>query len=79
MSSEGKGESKTLKYFAAMTCEGCSGAITRILKKIDGVGKIKCDIEKKLVEVTGTMDEKYVTAKLLKWSKASSKEVRLLS
>ncbi len=30
------------------------------------------------VLITGTMDEKYLTSKLMKWSKASSKEVKLV-
>eukprot|EP00472_Partenskyella_glossopodia_P005244 CAMPEP_0197514892 /NCGR_PEP_ID=MMETSP1318-20131121/193_1 /TAXON_ID=552666 /ORGANISM="Partenskyella glossopodia, Strain RCC365" /LENGTH=76 /DNA_ID=CAMNT_0043063111 /DNA_START=101 /DNA_END=331 /DNA_ORIENTATION=+ len=71
-------ESKTttLKYYAGMSCGGCSGAITRILKKVDGVEDIKCDVEKKEVTVSGTMDEETVTTKLMKWSKASGKEVK---
>ncbi|GAB5357283.1 hypothetical protein AAMO2058_000361000 [Amorphochlora amoebiformis] len=67
-----------LKYHAAMTCSGCSNAITKILKKVEGVKDIKCDVEKKEVIVSGTMEEKVVTAKLMKWSKASSKEVKLV-
>eukprot|EP00468_Gymnochlora_sp_CCMP2014_P009023 CAMPEP_0167767310 /NCGR_PEP_ID=MMETSP0110_2-20121227/15969_1 /TAXON_ID=629695 /ORGANISM="Gymnochlora sp., Strain CCMP2014" /LENGTH=76 /DNA_ID=CAMNT_0007655715 /DNA_START=6 /DNA_END=236 /DNA_ORIENTATION=- len=73
-----EGKKKVLKYYAAMTCGGCSGAITKILKKIEGVEEIKTDVDKKSVVVSGTMDEKYVTAKLMKWSKASSKEVKLI-
>ena len=30
--------------YAEMTCGGCSGAITRLLSKLDGVTEVKCDI-----------------------------------
>eukprot|EP00466_Bigelowiella_natans_P010795 jgi/Bigna1/49129/estExt_Genewise1.C_400018 len=68
----------TIKYFAAMSCSGCSNAITKIAKKIEGVKEVICDLDKKSVVIKGTMDEKTVTTKLAKWSKASGKEVRLL-
>ena len=29
-----------------MTCEGCSGAIKRILGKVDSIKEIDCDIPK---------------------------------
>mmetsp|Transcript_27512 Transcript_27512/g.38405 ORF Transcript_27512/g.38405 Transcript_27512/m.38405 type:complete len:279 (+) Transcript_27512:544-1380(+) len=58
---------KTLKYYAGMTCGGCSGAVTRIVTSIEGVRDVKCDVEQKEVVVIGTMDEKTVTEKLTKW------------
>jgi copper chaperone CopZ len=36
-----------------MTCGGCSGAITRILNKVDGISDVKCDLETLQVFVTG--------------------------
>ena len=30
--------------YAEMACGGCSGAITRLLSKLDGVTEVKCDI-----------------------------------
>eukprot|EP00469_Lotharella_globosa_P010729 CAMPEP_0167787530 /NCGR_PEP_ID=MMETSP0111_2-20121227/9485_1 /TAXON_ID=91324 /ORGANISM="Lotharella globosa, Strain CCCM811" /LENGTH=89 /DNA_ID=CAMNT_0007679205 /DNA_START=18 /DNA_END=287 /DNA_ORIENTATION=+ len=68
----------TLKYYAGMTCGGCSSAITRIAKSIEGVRDIQCDVAKKEVVVVGTMDEKTVTEKFTKWGEKSSKEVKLL-
>mmetsp|Transcript_12374 Transcript_12374/g.17203 ORF Transcript_12374/g.17203 Transcript_12374/m.17203 type:complete len:92 (+) Transcript_12374:37-312(+) len=69
---------KTLKYYAGMTCGGCSGAVTRIVTSIEGVRDVKCDVAQKEVVVIGTMDEKTVTEKLTKWGEKSSKEVKLL-
>eukprot|EP00428_Durinskia_dybowskii_P073905 CAMPEP_0170404618 /NCGR_PEP_ID=MMETSP0117_2-20130122/26730_1 /TAXON_ID=400756 /ORGANISM="Durinskia baltica, Strain CSIRO CS-38" /LENGTH=133 /DNA_ID=CAMNT_0010661651 /DNA_START=109 /DNA_END=508 /DNA_ORIENTATION=- len=65
-------------FSVGMTCEGCSGAITRILSKIQGVSEVKCDIEKK--EVTVTYDEsetepKVMHEKMQKWAEASGKEL----
>ena len=36
-----------------MTCGGCSGAIERILGKVEGITAIQCDIEAQQVLVTG--------------------------
>ena len=30
-----------------MTCEGCSGAVERILGKVDGINSVSCNIEAK--------------------------------
>ena len=42
-----------------MTCAGCSGAVTRILNKIDGVENVECDltnedVAQRTVKVTHT-------------------------
>lgn len=59
-----------------MTCDGCKGAITRILNKIDGIDHFEVDVEAKNLRITGTL-ECAVAAheKLLKWGSASQKEV----
>jgi copper chaperone len=41
-----------VEFKVGMTCEGCSGAVTRILKKVEAVEDIECDIEAKKVLVT---------------------------
>ena len=38
-------------FYAEMSCGGCSGAITRLLKKLDGVIDVKCDLDKNTVVV----------------------------
>eukprot|EP00451_Oxyrrhis_marina_P003765 CAMPEP_0204276584 /NCGR_PEP_ID=MMETSP0468-20130131/28409_1 /ASSEMBLY_ACC=CAM_ASM_000383 /TAXON_ID=2969 /ORGANISM="Oxyrrhis marina" /LENGTH=80 /DNA_ID=CAMNT_0051253223 /DNA_START=42 /DNA_END=284 /DNA_ORIENTATION=+ len=72
-------------FNAGMTCDGCSGAITRILKKIPAVEDIKCDLEPEKVEdrtvtVTGAgLDADDMLAKLEKWAAAAGKTVSLKS
>jgi len=69
------------KFEVGMTCGGCQGAVTRILKKLDGVESVDANLETKLVTISyddskvspATMDEK-----LQKWSAASGKSVKLL-
>lgn len=36
-----------------MTCDGCKGAVTRILSKVDGVQSFTADVANKTVTVTG--------------------------
>lgn len=61
-----------------MTCEGCAGAVERILGKMEGVSKVDPKVEEKIVIVTaeGVTGEEMVE-KLSKWSEASGKYVRL--
>ena len=59
-----------------MTCDGCKGAITRIVTKIPGVTRLDADVPSKRVLVTGTVSREEVEEKLSKWSAASGKEVR---
>eukprot|EP00420_Gonyaulax_spinifera_P018303 CAMPEP_0197895754 /NCGR_PEP_ID=MMETSP1439-20131203/38084_1 /TAXON_ID=66791 /ORGANISM="Gonyaulax spinifera, Strain CCMP409" /LENGTH=76 /DNA_ID=CAMNT_0043516215 /DNA_START=51 /DNA_END=281 /DNA_ORIENTATION=+ len=64
-------------FTVGMTCEGCSGAVTRILTKLDGVEKVECDIEQKKVKVVHapSVDKKVMLDKLKKWGEAAQKEV----
>ena len=67
-----------VEYNVGMTCDGCSGAVTRILTKIEGVEKVDCDIPNKLVTVTGTnLDKDLMLEKLQKWGKSAQKDVSL--
>ncbi|CAD7963232.1 unnamed protein product [Amoebophrya sp. A25] len=71
--------SEVVEFKVGMTCEGCSGAVTRILTKIDGVSKVDCDIEKKEVLVTGSnLDASMMLEKLQKWGTAAEKSVELV-
>ena len=71
---------KVVQFKVGMTCNGCSGAVTRILNKIDGVEKIDANVETKEVKVTcdDSVDEQVMLTALLKWSEASNKSVELM-
>ena len=71
---------KEVKFEVAMTCGGCSGAITRILGKIDDVETVDANLETKIVTVTcgDTVDPDALHQALLTWSKSSGKEVKKL-
>ncbi|CUM68524.1 uncharacterized protein PRCAT00006250001 [Priceomyces carsonii] len=44
----------THKYHfdVSMSCSGCSGAVDRVLKRLDGVSDIDISLEKQTVDVT---------------------------
>jgi len=67
------------KFDVGMTCEGCSNAVTRVLKKLEGVANIECNIEAKSVVVTHepSVTPAFMLEKLQKWSVASGKPVAL--
>jgi copper chaperone len=72
---------KIVKFNVAMSCGGCSGAVTRILGKIAGVEKVDPNLETKIVTVTcddSVVDDTLLQA-LLTWGKASNKTVELLA
>ncbi|KAB0799374.1 hypothetical protein PPYR_07254 [Photinus pyralis] len=50
-------EGQTHEYTVEMTCEGCSGAVQRVLGKLEGKGVSKIDIDLKgqNVKVTSTL------------------------
>ncbi|KAI0344294.1 copper chaperone taha, partial [Trametopsis cervina] len=55
-----------------MTCSGCTGAVTRVLQKAEGVSSFDVSLDKQEVLVTGTIP--YDT--LLEKIKKTGKEVR---
>ena len=71
---------KEVTFNVGMTCGGCSGAVTRILGKIDGVEKVDANVETKKVVVScsETVEEQKLLDALLNWSKASGKSVELV-
>jgi copper chaperone len=71
---------KEVKFEVAMTCGGCSGAITRILGKIENVETVDANLETKIVTVTcgDAVEPDALHQALLTWSKSSGKEVKML-
>ena len=69
---------KKYEIYAAMSCDGCKGAITRILNKVEGITSFNCDVTNKTVTVQGTASKDSIMEKLNKWSSASGKEVRFV-
>ena len=60
-----------------MTCGGCSGAVSRILGKVEGISDVQCDVEKQQVLVTG-VDGLDVAEALAKWSASANKSVEFI-
>lgn len=71
---------KEVQFNVGMTCGGCSGAVTRILSKIEGVEKVDANVETKKVIVTCTeaVDEQTLLDALMNWSQSSGKSVELV-
>jgi copper chaperone len=71
---------KEVQFNVGMTCGGCSGAVTRILSKIEGVEKVDANVETKKVVVTcsETVEDQALLDALLNWAKAAGKAVELV-
>ena len=71
---------KVVEFKVGMTCGGCSGAVTRILKKIEGVQDIDANVETKEVKVTceDSVESQVMLDALKKWGEASKKSVELV-
>ncbi|CAG9462504.1 unnamed protein product [Pedinophyceae sp. YPF-701] len=55
-----------------MTCSGCSGAVTRVLNKMENVSSVDADLDTQLVTVKGTnLDPAEILAKVQKTGKAA--------
>ena len=63
-----------------MTCGGCSGAVTRILKKIEGVQEIDANLDTQEVKVQcgEEVDPNVLLAALQKWATASNKSLEMV-
>mmetsp|Transcript_51210 Transcript_51210/g.69725 ORF Transcript_51210/g.69725 Transcript_51210/m.69725 type:complete len:84 (+) Transcript_51210:38-289(+) len=71
-------EDYTTVFNVEMVCGGCSGAVQRILFKIDGVFLVNCDMEKQSVTVTHlTPNAELMLEKLQKWGENANKAVSL--
>lgn len=64
----------TYQFNVAMSCGGCSGAVTRVLNRLEGVKSVDANLETQLVTVTTApevdLDTVYNTIK------KSGKEIR---
>ena len=69
--------SKTIIFKVGMTCGGCSGAVSKILSKIDGVNEVDANVDTKLVKVVcqDDVDDNTLMTALTKWSQVSGKSV----
>ncbi|KIW05364.1 uncharacterized protein PV09_03880 [Verruconis gallopava] len=61
--------SHTYKFNVAMSCGGCSGAIDRVLKKLEGVDKYEVSLEKQTAEVHTDLDYETVLNTIKKTGK----------
>ncbi|KAK0551732.1 Cytosolic copper metallochaperone [Tilletia horrida] len=57
------------KFNVAMNCSGCSGAVDRVLKKLDGVSHYDISLETQTVVVKGTAPFETVLEKIKKTGK----------
>jgi copper chaperone CopZ len=71
---------KEILFRAEMSCEGCSNAITRILKRVDGVYNVNCDLPGQLVtvEASESVQSDHLLSKLQTWAEAAGKQVSLV-
>ncbi|CEH17156.1 copper chaperone taha [Ceraceosorus bombacis] len=60
------------RFNVAMSCGGCSGAVTRVLSKLEGVSSFDVSLETQTVVVKGTAPYDTVLEKI----KKTGKEVR---
>jgi copper chaperone len=67
--------STTYVYNVGMTCDGCKGAVTRILNKVEGISSFDANVAEKKVTIVGNINPDDVLAKLKKWGDASGKVV----
>ncbi|KAF9999163.1 hypothetical protein BGZ79_007210 [Entomortierella chlamydospora] len=65
------------KYDVTMTCTGCSGAVTRVLSKLEGVNKFDVSLENQKVTVESeTLSEQEILEKIQKTGKAAKDAVK---
>ncbi|KAI1851751.1 hypothetical protein JX265_010985 [Neoarthrinium moseri] len=63
----------TYKFNVSMSCGGCSGAIDRVLKKLDGIESYEVSLDKQEATVVAKPDLAYET--VLKTIKKTGKKV----
>ncbi|SNX86270.1 probable ATX1 - antioxidant protein and metal homeostasis factor [Melanopsichium pennsylvanicum] len=57
------------KFEVVMTCSGCSGAVSRVLSKLDGVDSFEVSLENQTVIVKGSAPYETVLEKIKKTGK----------
>ncbi|KAL7747207.1 Cytosolic copper metallochaperone [Sorochytrium milnesiophthora] len=60
----------TYTYKVTMTCSGCSGAVERALKRLDGVKKADISLDTQLVKVETDLPQEKVFEAIQKTGKA---------
>ncbi|CAB3379601.1 Hypothetical predicted protein [Cloeon dipterum] len=65
---------KVHEFTVEMTCEGCSGAVERVLGKLKdkGVDKVEISLEKQQVLVTSSLDADSLLETIKKTGKATT-------
>ncbi|KAJ7529640.1 hypothetical protein O6H91_15G059800 [Diphasiastrum complanatum] len=63
---------ETVELKVAMTCEGCVGAVKRVLTKMNGVESYTVDLKEQKVTVIGDVKPEEVLEKVAKTGKATS-------
>ncbi|KAJ1019070.1 hypothetical protein NDA18_006221 [Ustilago nuda] len=57
------------KFEVVMTCSGCSGAVSKVLSKLDGVDSFDVSLENQTVVVKGSAPYQTVLEKIKKTGK----------
>ncbi|KAF2399194.1 iron copper transporter [Trichodelitschia bisporula] len=66
----------TYKFNVAMSCGGCSGAVERVLKKLDGIDHYEVSLEKQTAEIVTTEDSPLDFNTVLTTIKKTGKKVK---
>lgn len=61
--------SHTYQFNVSMSCGGCSGAIDRVLKKLDGIDSYEVSLENQTATVVTSLPYEHVLAKIAKTGK----------
>ncbi|AEE34481.1 homolog of anti-oxidant 1 [Arabidopsis thaliana] len=69
---ESKAMSQTVVLRVAMTCEGCVGAVKRVLGKMEGVESFDVDIKEQKVTVKGNVQPDAVLQTVTKTGKKTA-------
>ncbi|XAR53488.1 hypothetical protein NMG60_11022061 [Bertholletia excelsa] len=64
--------SQTVVLKVGMTCEGCVGAVQRVLGKMEGVESFNVDLKEQKVTVKGNVQPEVVLQKVSKTGKKTS-------
>ncbi|XP_055706037.1 copper transport protein ATOX1 [Phlebotomus papatasi] len=60
------------KFQVEMTCEGCSGAVKRVLGKLDQIEDVNIDLPSKTVLVTSTLPSEQLLETIKKTGKSTT-------
>uniref|UniRef100_A0A1L8DUB7 Copper transport protein ATOX1 n=1 Tax=Nyssomyia neivai TaxID=330878 RepID=A0A1L8DUB7_9DIPT len=60
------------KFTVEMTCEGCSGAVKKVLGKLDQIEDVVIDLENKTVQVTSNLPSEQILETIKKTGKTTT-------